>query len=87
MISREEHERQMDVIQQEIEAAHKRIKEKADNTLRSISENYQNKLLEKIAEELKLAKEALEHGDNREVEQHRIRAEVYKSALDAIRGG
>lgn len=87
MISREEHERQMDVIQQEIEAAHKRIKEKADNTLRNISENYQNKLLEKIAEELKLAKGALEHGDNREVEQHRIRAEVYKSVLDAIKGG
>ena len=85
MTSREEHERQMDIIQQEIEAAHQQIKEKASSTLKIISDNYQNKLLEKVAEELKLAKEALARGDDRIVEQHKIRAEVYKSALDAIR--
>jgi hypothetical protein len=75
----------MDIIQQEIDAAHKRIKEKADNALKSISENYQNQLLEKVIEEIKFAKEALQRGDDREAELHRIRAEVYKSALDAIR--
>jgi hypothetical protein len=76
----------MDAIQQDIETAHKRINEKARDTLKSISDNYQSKLLEKIAEETSLAKEALEHGDDRNSEQHRIRAEVYKSALDAIKG-
>jgi len=85
MTNREDHEKKMDIIQQEIEAAHKRITEKANDTLRSISDNYQNKLLEKIAEEMRLAKEAVERDDAREAEQHRIRAEVYKSALDAMR--
>lgn len=75
----------MDIIQQKIDEAHKRLQQQADDTLRNISDNYQNKLLEKIAEELKLAKEALQQGDDREVEQHRIRAEVYKSALDAVK--
>lgn len=85
MTSQEDHRKKMDIIQQMIDNAHQRILEQADNTLKNISDNYQNKLLEKIAEELKLAKEALEHEDDRNAEQHRIRAEVYKSALDAIR--
>lgn len=85
MTNQDDHERKMDIIQQKIEDAHKRIQQQADNTLRNISDNYQNKLLEKIAEELTLAKEALQRGDDRKSEQHRIRAEVYKSALDAIR--
>lgn len=76
----------MNIIQQQIEAAHKRIKEKADNTLKSISDNYQNQLLEKIVEELQLAREASQRGDDSAAEQHRIRAEVYKSALDAVKG-
>lgn len=86
MNSRDVYQRQMDIIQQEIEAAHKRIREKADNTLKSITDSYQNQLLVKIAEERNLAEEALQNGDAREAEQHRIRAEVYKSALDAIKG-
>jgi hypothetical protein len=85
LTSREDHERKMDIIQQKIDEAHKRLQQQADNTLKNISDNYQNKLLEKIAEELKLAKEALAQGDDRKAEQHKIRAEVYKSALDAIR--
>ena len=85
MTIQDDHKRKMDVIQQMIEDAHKRILQQADDTLKNISDNYQNKLLAKIAEELKLAKEALEHEDDRNAEQHRIRAEVYKSALDAIR--
>jgi hypothetical protein len=85
LTSKEDHERKMDIIQEKIEAAHQRIKEKADNTLKNISDNYQNQLLEKVAEELKLAKEALAQGNDRKAEQHKIRAEVYKSTLDAIR--
>ena len=85
MTSREDHDRKMDIIQQKIDEAHKRLQQQADNTLKNISDNYQNKLLEKIAEELKLEKEELEHGDDITADQHRIRAEVYKSALDAIR--
>lgn len=75
----------MDIIQQQIDEAHKRLQQHAKNTLKNISDNYQNKLLEKVAEELKLAREALQLGDERKAEQHRIRADVYKSALDAIR--
>jgi hypothetical protein len=41
-------------------------------------------LLEKIGE-LELAKQHLAVGDDRRVEQHRISAEIYKSALGAIR--
>jgi hypothetical protein len=85
LTSNESFQRQMDVIQKEIEVAHQKIKEKTVNTLRNISEDYQNKLLEKIAEE-KLAKEALRYGDDRAVEQHRVRTGAYKSALDAIKG-
>ena len=85
MTSREDHERKMDIIQQKIDEAHRRLQQQADDTLKNISDNYQNKLLEKISEELTLAKDALQRGDDRNAEQHRIRAEVYKSALDAIR--
>ena len=80
------HEIRMNEIEQEIEAAHKRIKENADKTLKNISDNYQNKLLEKVAEELRLAKDASWYGNDREAEEHRIRAEVYKSAVNAIKG-
>jgi len=59
--------------------------QKAEDTLNNTFDNYQNRLLAKIAEELKLAKEALEHGDDRKANEHGIRAEVYKSALDAFR--
>jgi ElaB/YqjD/DUF883 family membrane-anchored ribosome-binding protein len=85
MFSEKSHDRKMAEIQQKIEEAHEMLRKKADETLKNISDNYQNKLLEKIAEELELARESLEKGDDRKSEQHRIRAEVYKSALDAMR--
>jgi len=73
-------------IQQQIDNAHKLLREKADSTLKGISENYQNQLLARIADEIRLLKDALQVGDDRTAEQHRIRADVYKSALDAVKG-
>ena len=72
-------------IQEKIDYAYARLQQHADDTLRTISEDYQNRLLAKIAEELELAKASTEHGNDREAGQHAIRAEVYKSALDAMR--
>ena len=42
--------------------AHKKLRQKVDDTLRSISDNYRNALLEKIGEEKKLEKQAIDLG-------------------------
>ena len=84
MITPEAFEKFMRDIQRQIDDADTQLQQKANDTLKSNSENYRNRLLEKMAEELRLAKEALEHGDDRTAQQHKIRADVYKSALDAI---
>jgi len=42
--------------------AHKKLRQKADDTLRSISDNYRNALLKKIGEEKKLEKQAIDLG-------------------------
>lgn len=84
-MNRQEHDKKMAEIQENIEYAHKKLQEHADQTIKNISNAYQDKLLEKIGEELELAKQRLAVGDDRGAEQHRIRAEVYKSALGAIR--
>jgi hypothetical protein len=75
----------MAAIDRQIEDAHKRLRQKADDTLRSISDNYRNALLEKIGEEKKLEKQAADLGNSKQAAIHRVRADVYKSALDAIR--
>lgn len=72
-------------IQEKIDYAYARLQQHADDTLKTISENYQNRLLAKIAEELELAKASTERGNDWEAGQHTIRGEVYKSALDAMR--
>ena len=81
----EAHEKSMAVIERQIEDAHKKLRQKADDTLKSISDNYRNALLEKIGEEMKLEKLAIELGNTTQANIHRIRADVYKSALEAIK--
>jgi wobble nucleotide-excising tRNase len=81
------HDRKMADIQQRIDKAHQELRKRADDTLKNISDNYQTALLAKIGEELKLARQAIDDGDSRKAEMHRVRADVYKSALDALKTG
>jgi hypothetical protein len=75
----------MAAIDRQIEDAHKKLRQKADDALRSISDNYRNALLEKIAEEKKLEKQAADLGNSKQAAIHQVRADVYKSAHDAIK--
>jgi hypothetical protein len=84
-LNNEAHEKNMAAIEQQIEDAHKKLRQKADDTLKNISDNYRNALLEKIGEEAKLEKQAAELGNSKQAEIHKIRADIYKSALDAIK--
>jgi hypothetical protein len=86
MITPEAFEKFIQDIQKQIDEADNLLKQKATNTLKSNFANYQNELVAYIASELKLAKEALQVGDDRRANVHRVRAEVFKSALDAVKG-
>jgi hypothetical protein len=77
----------MAAINRQIDEAHKMLRQKADDTLNSISENYQSALMEKIGEELELSKQARSVGNSRQADVHELRADIYRSALDAVKRG
>jgi hypothetical protein len=85
VISREDHDRKMAEIQRQIDYAGEMMRKKADETLRHITDNYQKNLMERIAEELEMHEQYMQTGDTIKAKHHRIRAEVYRSTLNAVR--
>lgn len=77
----------MAAIDRQIDEAHKKLRQKADDTLKSISENYQSALMEKIGEELELSRQAQKGINSRQADVHELRADIYRSALDAVKRG
>jgi hypothetical protein len=75
----------MQDIQKRIDDADRELKEKAKNALKKISDNYQKTLTEKILEELELARQDFLQGNINGADQHKLRAEIYKSALDSAK--
>jgi hypothetical protein len=77
----------MQDIQKRIDDADRELKERARTALKKIADNYQRTLAEKIAEENALAEQDLIKGNIDGAKQHRLRAEIYQSALDSVKGG
>jgi hypothetical protein len=66
-------------IQRQIEELDKANKLKAENVLRAISENYRQKVSERLANELTLAEECRKIGNDLGARHHLALAEIYKS--------
>jgi hypothetical protein len=69
-------------LENHIAEVDKANKEKADNVLKSIAENYRLKISERLAEELRLAEDCRRIGDDLGARHHVALAEVYKSLFN-----
>ncbi|HYD90005.1 MAG TPA: hypothetical protein VEA37_00780 [Flavobacterium sp.] len=81
MLSREAYERFMEEIQRQIDDADKTSKEKAQNIINSMTQQYNNSIQERMAYELQLAMSEARAGNLSEAERHKIRAKIYQSVL------
>lgn len=86
MISQEAFEKFLAEVQKQIDHSDKLNKQKAQDTLKAISDNYRQKLSERIALEITQANECKRVGDNAGARHHEILLEVYKSILDIQTG-
>jgi hypothetical protein len=66
-------------IGRQIDSADREMKERADNTLKAIADNYQKLILERLAHELDMIDQAKATGNTAAMDHHRALAEVYKS--------
>ena len=66
-------------IGSQIDSADREMKERAENTLKAIADNYQKLVLERLAYELDMIDQAKATGNVAAIEHHRTLAEVYKS--------
>jgi hypothetical protein len=67
---------------EQINTADREMKQKAENVLKVISDNYRKLLSERLANELGLIDEAESTGNWAAAQHHRVLAEVYKSMLN-----
>lgn len=66
-------------IQLQIDEADKNNKQKAADTLKTIADNYRQRISERLASELAQAEECRKTGDDRGARHHETLAEIYKS--------
>jgi hypothetical protein len=59
------------------------MKQRAENTLKAIADNYRRLLSDRLAHELGMVDEALATGNAAAVNHHRVLAEIYRSMLDS----
>jgi hypothetical protein len=71
----------MQDIQKRIDDADRSSKQKAENILRTMTDNYNSSISERIAYELKMAQSETRAGNLSQAERHKIRAEIYQSVL------
>jgi hypothetical protein len=82
LISADSYERFLRDIGSQIDSADREMKEKAENTLKAIADNYQKLILERLAHELDMIDQARATGDSAAIDHHRALAEIYKSMAD-----
>jgi len=73
-------------IEKRIDELDKDTKQKAENTLKVISDNYRDRVSQRIAFELSQAEACRKVGDDIGAKHHEILAEVFKS-LNEIKAG
>lgn len=83
MLSREAYEHFMQDIQKRIDDADRSSKEKAASILKTMTDNYNDVISERIAYELQMAQSETRAGNLSQAERHKIRAEIYQSVLGA----
>jgi len=82
MISPEAFNKFLADVQIQIELADKLNKAKTEATLKAISDNYRQKVADRISTEIALANECHRVGDDMGLRHHTLLIEVYKSILD-----
>ena len=66
-------------IQKRIEEADKNNKQKAEAILKSIEDSYKQRVMERIALEIRLEKEERLRGNLAAAERHKLMADIYAS--------
>jgi hypothetical protein len=82
MISPEAFDKFLNDIQKQIDERDKINKQKAQDTLKAIADNYRQKLSDRIALEITLMNECKKLGDDAGAKHHEMLAEIYKSIAD-----
>ena len=85
MMSREAYEKFMQSIQKQIDDADRSSKEKAASIIKTMTDNYNKAILQRITHELQMAKSEAKSGNLQAAERHRLRAEIYRSVLGITR--
>jgi len=83
LISKEEYDKFMIAIQSEIDKADKSSKEKAEKILKTMTEEYNSRVAERMAYELQMAQSEEKIGNLSAAERHRMMAGIFKSVLQA----
>ena len=80
-MSREAYDKFMRNIQKQIDDADRSSREKAEGIIKAMTDNYNKALMQCIMYELQMAKSEAKTGNTQAAEQHKLRAEIYKSVL------
>lgn len=82
MISHEAYLQFIRDVQEQIDERDRAIKQKAETTLKAISDSYRQRVYERISCELSQVDECRKVGDNMAAKHHAMLAEIYKSLLN-----
>lgn len=80
-MSREVYDRFMQQIQKQIDDADRSSKEKAESIIKTMTDNYNDAVSQRIMYELQMAKSEAKSGNMQAAEHHKLRAEIYQSVL------
>lgn len=82
MQSKDHFDKFMKNIQKQIEEADKNSREKAERIIKTMTDNYNALIAQRITYELEMAEKETKAGNLSEAERHRLTADIYKSVLN-----
>lgn len=82
VIDQETFERFIKDVENQIKEADQISKQKAEDTLKAVAENYRQKVADRIAAELVAADECLKVGDDIGARHHKVLADIYRSLFN-----
>jgi hypothetical protein len=74
----------MSDIRKNIEEADKTAKEKAENILKTVSDNYRDRVIAAIANAKDMEAKARKAGNLAEADRYKLAVEIYQSLLDSL---
>jgi len=69
-------------IEKQIDELDKNAKDRAEATLKAITDNYRNRVSQRISDELAQAEACRRTGDDRGTKHHEMLVEIYKSLFN-----